>query len=359
VSVAALESANSQVTGPSFTIHPGQVLIVPSGGSAPDPSTPPATTSYTAVSGDSLWLISQKLGVSIGALESANPQVPGPSFILHPGQVLVVPSGGSAPNLSTPPATTSYTAVSGDSLWLISQKLGVSIDALESANPQVPGPSFILHPGQVLNVPSGSGVPSGGSTVDPNNGATPPGQTLKSFSGPASNFPDPSTWVDFDSMASRQAATMDTTGNSHQETQYVLNAVAIVSAETGIDKRGILAVIMQESHGQVRVQSTSSPGAGVHNTGIMQAHNGVSFDPNNPQASITQMVRDGAAGVAGPTGGDGLKQLIQRYGNFFIACRGYNSGDGGINLQNLSDGGGATSSYVSDIANRLLGVDPN
>ena len=297
--------------------------------------------------------------MSVAALESANSQVTGPSFTIHPGQVLIVPSGGSAPDPSTPPATTSYTAVSGDSLWLISQKLGVSIDALESANPQVPGPSFILHPGQVLNVPSGSGVPSGGSTVDPNNGATPPGQTLKSFSGPASNFPDPSTWVDFDSMASRQAATMDTTGNSHQETQYVLNAVAIVSAETGIDKRGILAVIMQESHGQVRVQSTSSPGAGVHNTGIMQAHNGVSFDPNNPEASITQMVRDGAAGVAGPTGGDGLKQLIQRYGNFFIACRGYNSGDGGINMQDLSDGGGATSSYVSDIANRLLGVDPN
>lgn len=107
------------------------------------------------------------------------------------------------------------------------------------------------------------------------------------------------------------------------------------------------------------MNSTSSPGAGINNTGLMQAHNGVSFDPNNPQKSITQMVRDGTAGVPGPTGGDGLQQLVHRYGNFFVACRGYNSGDGGIRMQNLSDGGGATSSYVSDIANRLMGADPN
>lgn len=38
----------------------------------------------------------------------------------------------------------------------------------------------------------------------------------------------------------------------------------------------------------------------------------------------------------------------------YEALRLYNSGS--INKQNLSDGKGATNSYVSDIANRLLGV---
>ena len=74
------------------------------------------------------------------------------------------------------------------------------------------------------------------------------------------------------------------------------------------------------------------------------------------------MVRDGTQGTKlGP----GYVQWIDQddsthyagdtQGNVYQAARGYNSGS--INFADLSDPKGATSSYVSDIANRLQGWD--
>lgn len=63
------------------------------------------------------------------------------------------------------------------------------------------------------------------------------------------------------------------------------------------------------------------------------------------------MIIDGTQGTAY---GDGLVQLISRYGDYYSAARAYNSGsiaaDG-----DLSDANGATKCYVSDVANRLTG----
>lgn len=241
-------------------------------------------------------------------------------------------------------ASGDYTVVVGDSMWLIAKKLGVSVEGLEAANPQVRPPAYEIQVGQVLKRPGGGSSGSGGAHW---------------YSGPASNFPSADEWISWEKMSAHNAAVMTTTGNSTQETQWVLDAIQEWSGPSGVDRRGILAVIMQESHGEVRVNSTTSPGAGVHNTGLMQAHNGASFNAADAHGSIRQMVKDGACGVPGPAGGDGLQQLLARYHNFFVACRGYNSGDGGIHMDNLSNGGGATSSYCSDIANRLMGVDPN
>ena len=66
------------------------------------------------------------------------------------------------------------------------------------------------------------------------------------------------------------------------------------------------------------------------------------------------MVVDGTQGTpAGP----GLVQLFnagrRTGGNLWNVLRGYNSGS--INFDNLSDPVGATASYVSDVANRMLG----
>jgi glucan 1,3-beta-glucosidase len=88
----------------------------------------------------------------------------------------------------------------------------------------------------------------------------------------------------------------------------------------------------------------------------MQAYKGsVSFNPNDPQGSITQMVKDGTQGTAY---GGGLVQWFNNQGvgansngNPYNVLRGYNSGS--IDFNNLDDPMGATASYVSDIANRL------
>jgi hypothetical protein len=87
-----------------------------------------------------------------------------------------------------------------------------------------------------------------------------------------------------------------------------------------------------------------------------------SYDPNNMQDSITAMVRDGTQGTAA---GPGLVQFFNDAGdtgtttggNVYAVARAYNSGQ--IDANNLSDPMGATASYVSDIANRLLGWDGN
>ena len=46
--------------------------------------------SYVVKSGDTLSGIAQKFGVSLAALEAANPQIPDPNKIF-PGQVIFIP----------------------------------------------------------------------------------------------------------------------------------------------------------------------------------------------------------------------------------------------------------------------------
>ncbi|KAK2614150.1 hypothetical protein N8I77_001002 [Diaporthe amygdali] len=349
VSLDELKSRNPQIQGPDFVVRKDDVLTVPCESSQKQfgvkvlSAIQSGGSGYVVVPGDSLWAIAQKLGVDVEALKAANPDVQGPDYQVNIGQTLNVPgqAGGK------------YTVVAGDTMYGIAERSGVSLQDLQSANPQVQGPDYALHEGDVLTIPAGGHAPAGPPVSGGAGGVV-------HYSGPSSNFPGPDKWVSWETMAAHNAEVMNTTGNSAQETQWVLDAVNTVAGEVGMDPRCILAVIMQESHGKVRVNSTTSPGAGINNTGIMQAHNGASFDEGDPQGSILHMVRDGAGGVPGPTGGDGYKQLLERYGNdFYVAARGYNSGDLGINHQDLSSGGGATNAYCSDIANRLCGVDPN
>ena len=141
VSLNALIAANPQVPDPNV-IFPGQVLCVPTG--LPTP-TPPCQLGflYTVQPGDTMFLIAQRFGVSLNSLIAANPQVPNPNLIF-PGQVLCVPTGC--------PTGTLYTVQPGDTMFLIAQRFGVSLNALIAANPQVPNPNLIF-PGQVLCVP--------------------------------------------------------------------------------------------------------------------------------------------------------------------------------------------------------------
>ena len=66
------------------------------------------------------------------------------------------------------------------------------------------------------------------------------------------------------------------------------------------------------------------------------------------------MIRDGTAGTASR---DGLEQCFTRWGNYYEAFRGHNSGQ--VNTSDLSDGQHANPAYVSDLASRLLGAQPN
>jgi len=175
------------------------------------------------------------------------------------------------------------------------------------------------------------------------------------YSGASTSFPQQSQWISFEAMFEANRHIMEQScgwnswgpNNSDHLINYIKKYIQMVARDSNVDHRAILAVIMQESNGCLRVPTTNN---GVVNPGIMQSHNGMAFNPAAPCTTIHGMIVDGTQGTAY---GDGLVQLINQYGDYFSAFRAYNSGT--VNSQDLSAGMGATPCYVSDIANRLMG----
>jgi len=155
-SLSALEQANTQIADYNL-VYVGEVINI-SSSTAVIPVTG-GTGTYTVVSGDTLSGIAVNTGVSLAALEAANPQISDPSLI-YVGEVINLPSGAVIPvtggtTVVTPVPVTgsySYTVVSGDTLSGIAASHGVTLSALEAANPQITNPSFI-YPGNVITIP--------------------------------------------------------------------------------------------------------------------------------------------------------------------------------------------------------------
>ncbi|KAN0096592.1 hypothetical protein V8E51_015397 [Hyaloscypha variabilis] len=357
-SVAALEAANTGVNPNDLQI--GQQINIPSSNSGPAPvpspqpqpapvptPTPaPSSGTYVIQAGDTFTSIAAKLGTTVAALEAANPSLTPTD--LQIGATIIVPSSTPATVPSTTPTTpspaptasgTTYTIQAGDTFTTIAANFNTTTAAIEAANPGV-NPTT-LQVGQIINLPPG--VTGGQST---NIGGTTNTNTFVNYSGPAASFPDPSQWASYASLWQQNSSLM-TYNDTASEIALIGSAITTVSQESGIDARVILCIIMQESGGNVNVGNTNN---GVNNTGIMQAFNGVSFNPSDPAGSILQMVRDGTEGTAS---GPGFKQAFEQYGNYYVALRVYNSGS--VDLNQLNDPLGATANYVADVANRLMG----
>ncbi len=138
-------------------------------------------TTYTVQWGDWLTKIAQRFGVTTAALLAANPGLD-PNRIV-PGQVINIPAAGVPVSSGTPSANTpgTYTVQRGDWFYSIARKFGVTVVALQAANPTV-NPSAI-YPGQVLNIPSG-GTSSSPEATPSSSGTTytvQPGDTLYSI----------------------------------------------------------------------------------------------------------------------------------------------------------------------------------
>ena len=159
VSLQALINANPHIPNPAL-IFPCDVLCVP-GVAPPVPCRIPATCPpgfqgrYTVQPGDTMFLIAQRFGVSLQALINANPHIPNPALIF-PCDVLCVPGPPSVdcriPATCPPGFQGRYTVQPGDTMFLIAQRFGVSLQALINANPQIPNPALIF-PCDVLCVP--------------------------------------------------------------------------------------------------------------------------------------------------------------------------------------------------------------
>lgn len=154
--------------------------------------------------------------------------------------------------------------------------------------------------------------------------------------------------------------------DTDQEVDEMRDSIHKVASLTGIDARFILAIIMQESLGCVRVITTAYSHS---NPGLMQSYNGSGTCNSNipalssqgvvqipcPKHETYQMILDGTNGTQS---GDGLRQNFAEQGDtgaqgYYRTARIYNGG--GIDPSGDLGKGCCTASYVSDIANRLMG----
>lgn len=110
---------------------------------------------YTVQPGDTLYLIAQRNGASVDSLRQSNGIW---SDSLYPGQTIVVP-GSSSGALKT--GSQAYTVRAGDSLFTIAQRVGVTVDTLRQANGLW---TDALYAGQTLTLPGGSGGQNSGWT---------------------------------------------------------------------------------------------------------------------------------------------------------------------------------------------------
>ena len=109
------------------------------------PGTDPGVTEYVVRSGDTLWLLAQRFGTTVDAIKRLNGLT---SDNLSIGQVLKIPAGASTGGGSY----FEYTVRPGDTLWLLAQRFGTTVDAIKSLNGLS---SNILNIGQVLRIPNG------------------------------------------------------------------------------------------------------------------------------------------------------------------------------------------------------------
>ena len=157
--------------------------------------------------------------------------------------------------------------------------------------------------------------------------------------------------------------------NSPEETANLGSSILAIAASANVDARFILATVMQESKGCVRVQTTYGSHA---NPGLMQSHAGENTCGTGtnpcPASTITGMISDG---VGGTPSGDGLAAIMGQlsaanarkrafFGNdttqaqlYYRAARTYNSGS--IDASGDLGIGPGTPCYASDVANRLTG----
>src|SRR5690606_31912031 len=109
----------------------------------PPPVTPPpGSQTYVVKAGDYLSAIARQFGVTLTALIQANNVQP-PNYVIHPGQVLVIPGTGTPP---PPTGYTQYTVKQGDYLVSIGKQFNVHWSTLATVNNIVY--PYIIYPGQ-------------------------------------------------------------------------------------------------------------------------------------------------------------------------------------------------------------------
>ncbi|MDW7675740.1 MAG: LysM peptidoglycan-binding domain-containing protein [Bacillota bacterium] len=169
--LASIIAANPQITNPD-QIVPGQRICIPL------PPTPAVCSGflYTIVRGDTLAQISTRFGVRLVDIIIANPQIINPDVIFA-GQVICIPIPPPA-DIECPGFL--YTIQAGETLAILAQRFGITVQQIFAANPQILDPNRVFA-GQTICIPAeaptddmngvnGNGVNGNGTNGMNNNG---------------------------------------------------------------------------------------------------------------------------------------------------------------------------------------------
>ncbi|MEL5940861.1 LysM peptidoglycan-binding domain-containing protein, partial [Tetragenococcus halophilus] len=152
-------------------VYPGQELTVSKDGSSDDSNNSNGTgnsdnnsnssnngsSTYTVKAGDSVWLIADQNGITMNQLRDWNNIQ---NDFVYPGQELTVSNGSSSNNSNSNSSSNSnnssggsYTVKAGDSVWLIADQNGITMNQLRDWNNIQ---NDFVYPGQELTVSNGS-----------------------------------------------------------------------------------------------------------------------------------------------------------------------------------------------------------
>jgi len=146
------------------TLTPVAATPLPTMGPVPPTVTPgptPSSVLYTVQWGDTVYSIAKRYGTTVEAIVQTN-GLP-PSYLIKVGQTLIIPGQPATSNL--------YVVKSGDTLYSIAARYGVSWQTLASVN-KILNPALI-QTGQILIIPGGT-TPLPGAKIH----VVKPGETL-------------------------------------------------------------------------------------------------------------------------------------------------------------------------------------
>jgi LysM repeat protein len=157
VSLETMLSLNGEVDPNRLRV--GQLVTIPGQG---QPVAASDMLLFPVSAGDTLWGIARRFDVSVADLTAANPGID--PLRLREGQTLRVPSSLAAvavpeakPDQEAPAPVVSaepgrlHSVVTGDTLWRLARRFGVSLDALMRENAGIDPDR--LHVGQTVRLP--------------------------------------------------------------------------------------------------------------------------------------------------------------------------------------------------------------